>query len=259
MFSLNIGKVTVTSVANAGVLINTKKNKFLIDGLHKGKNHTYSPVDEETAEKIIAAKDIFQGLDALLISHEHSDHFSAELSLRALKENKALQIISTQAVTGALKKAEKDEDVTSRIWTMHPNLNKSLHMNIRGVNIEACSLSHDTYENASSENLAFLFSLNGKTFLHVGDAKADAEAFGQLECLKRKIDVMFVPFTYVGTAEGRKVISELKPVKLVVMHLPDSSIDTNKWTEKAKLAYDKNAANLPPTVFFEKAGQQFTV
>ena len=209
--------------------------------------------------KIITAKDIFQGLDALLITHEHSDHFSAELTLRALNENKALQVISTQAVTGALRKAEKDEEIMSRVWTMHPNLNKSLHMNIRGVNIEACSMAHDSYENTASENLMFLFSLNGKTFLHVGDAKADSDAFGQLECLKRKIDVMFVPFTYVGTADGRKVISDLKPLKLVVVHLPDSNIDTNKWTEKAKLAYDKNAANLPPTVFFEKSGQQFTV
>ncbi len=260
MFDLNIGKVTVTSVANAGVLINTKKKKILVDGLHKGKNHTYSPVDDTTAEKIIKAKDIFSGLDLLLITHDHSDHFSPELCFSALSENKALHIVGTDAVAKALKDmANGDEDILSRIWSIEPDPNKSLRMNIRGINIEACDFIHDTYESASSKNVAYLFTLNGKTFLHIGDAKADVEAFEKMECLKRKIDVMFVPFPYVGTTDGRKVISTISPQKLVVMHLPEAEIDTNRWADKAKIAYDKNASALPPATFFEKPGQSFTV
>lgn len=253
-------KVSVSFVANDGVMIYTNRQKVLIDALHRGEDIMASAVDEDTISAIVSATGNYKAVDMMLFTHEHGDHFNASLTAEALGNSGVLNVMGTKAVMEQLKAAEGfSEEFASRLWCMDMSIGLSTHISIRGINIEAIGMEHDAIGRDCPVNNSYLFTIGGKTFLHVGDAKGTKSNFEDVACLKTHIDVMFVPFTYVGIAEAREAISELAPGKLVVMHMPDSEKDDNNWAEKAHMAYTTNAAGLPPTVFFEKPGDGFTL
>ena len=258
MFGFN--KVNISFIAHAGVMIYSNQQTVLIDALHRGEDIMASSVDEDTINEIVAATGKFKAVDMMLFSHEHGDHFNASLTAQALEKSGILNVMGTKAVMDLLKADEAySEEFASRLWCMDMSIGLSTHINIRGINIEAIGMEHDAIGRNCPVNNSYLFTLGGKTFLHVGDAKGTKANFEDVACLKTHIDVMFVPFTYVGIAEAREAISALAPGKLVVMHMPDSEKDDNNWAEKAHMAYATNSAGLPSTVFFEKPGDGFTL
>ncbi|MBO7700476.1 MAG: MBL fold metallo-hydrolase [Eubacteriaceae bacterium] len=253
-------KVNVNFIANAGVMIYTNKQKILIDGLHRGEDVMAGAVDEDTINEIISATGRFKAVDMMLFSHEHLDHFNPSLTARAMEKSGILNVMGTKAVIDHLRSDEAySEEFEPRIWCMDMAIGLSTHINIRGINIEAIGMEHDAIGRDCPVNNSYLFTIGGKTFLHVGDAKGTKANFEDVACLKTPIDVMFVPFTYVGIAEAREAITALAPKKLVIMHMPDAGKDDNNWAEKAHMAYTTNSAALPPTVFFEKPGDGFTL
>ena len=81
---------TVTYIDNSSFLISSGPNKILFDP------HYLMP--SELKELIMAGSDPFTELDLLLITHEHSDHFDAELAQLLLQDNPELILVSTQSV-----------------------------------------------------------------------------------------------------------------------------------------------------------------
>ena len=258
--AFGLSKTTVRFLANAGVLIYTRKQKILIDGLHRGEGEMATGVDEAVLAKITEGKDIFKGLDLLVFSHEHGDHFDSALTIEAMTNIPGLHLIGPKKVTDALREDPSwDDGLSSRIWTMDMAVGKSTRISMRGIDIESVGTEHDAIGRNCPVNNATVLTVGRKTFLHMGDAKGVKANFEEVEAFRRPIDVMFVPFTYTGIAEAREAVTALAPKKLVIMHMPDSEKDNNNWSEKAHLAYTQNASSLPPAVFFEKDGDGFTL
>lgn len=256
----NFKKVYITTLANAGILIKYKKTKILIDGLQYSKGGIYAVPDENTLNDMIASKGIFDRLDIMMFTHEHPDHFNPKMCNEALEQNPNLQIVGTPKVIDYIKKAENfNENDLPRLWPVQAAKSANVSLNICGVNITTCGFSHDQHEKDCEINNAYLINIANKNILHIGDAKCDVDEFDKAECLKKDINAMFVPFTYVGSKDGRQIIQICNPQKLFVNHLPDQDKDQNKWNEKAKMAHEQHAEELPMTVFADMKGQEHII
>ena len=71
--------VTVTYVANEGVLIQSDSKQVLIDALHKPYLSEYLATPQKVLDDMMASRPPFEDIELLLVSHIHGDHFNAGL------------------------------------------------------------------------------------------------------------------------------------------------------------------------------------
>ena len=92
---------TAHYLANAGVLITNGETKVVFDPLFRNDFGSYQLLPEAIERALFAGDPPFDGLDAVLISHYHEDHFSAVDILRLMDAQPALQLYApAQAVSG---------------------------------------------------------------------------------------------------------------------------------------------------------------
>jgi len=253
-------KITVTYIANSGVLVTSKKKQILIDGLHQSSAGFYHSTEKKTVEDIILGKAPFNSLDMLLFTHDHSDHFNAAYCREALKRNKHLQVVAPQSAAEKITSSpDYNEELKNQIKPIEASQTKPIVLSLKGIDIEVFSLNHDGASGDTTVNNAYLIQLGKKTMMFLGDAKADDSNFEAARVYGKPLDALFVPFTFIGLSAGREIIKKISPKKLIVVHLPDKDKDTNNLTEKTKAAYSKYSSDFPETVLFEKIGQQIVI
>lgn len=69
-------QVKATFLVNAAVLLEFRGTKLLIDGIYDENGHCFSNLSERQWEKLKAGEGEFAGIEYLLFTHEHGDHFS---------------------------------------------------------------------------------------------------------------------------------------------------------------------------------------
>ena len=87
--------VRVTHVFNTGYLITVGDKRILIDALYLGH-------PEGILKPVVYAQPPFDGVDLILATHEHHDHFSPELVGRYMKENPQTLFVSTGSAVDQL-------------------------------------------------------------------------------------------------------------------------------------------------------------
>ena len=68
-------QVKATFLVNAAVLLEFRGTKLLIDGIYDENGHCFSNLSERQWEKLKAGEGEFAGIEYLLFTHEHGDHF----------------------------------------------------------------------------------------------------------------------------------------------------------------------------------------
>ena len=71
-------QVKATFLVNAAVLLEFRGTKLLIDGIYDENGHCFSNLSERQWEKLKAGEGEFAGIEYLLFTHEHGDHFSPQ-------------------------------------------------------------------------------------------------------------------------------------------------------------------------------------
>ncbi len=253
-------KASITYIANSGVCIEYKDKKILIDAVHTQAPKPYLSVSQDILEKMLLNKAPYNNIDLMFFTHHHTDHFDANSCNEILKRNKHAQIVATQSVLEKIKAADNyNEVLIPQLWSMDIPLGTSMQMCLKDIPCEISCVSHDGAENAGVKNYTFMFEMKHKVFLHVGDAQVSLDNFSSTPIFNRKIDILMVPFTFIGLTEGRKIISNIKPQKLLVMHLPDRKNDRMNWGLKTAKVYKKYASSLPETIFLEEPGQEVLI
>ena len=92
--------LAVTSIANEGYLISMGRTNVLIDALPMSKY--YANPSDTLATRIINGVPPFDNVDYFLVTHEHSDHFNAEMTSRFLQNHPATQLIANQETCSRL-------------------------------------------------------------------------------------------------------------------------------------------------------------
>jgi L-ascorbate metabolism protein UlaG (beta-lactamase superfamily) len=211
----------VTYIANEGFMIAMGDTKVLVDPLPKSKYYV-NPSDTMVA-RIMKGIAPFDNVDYVLITHDHPDHFNAELMSRFLLNHPAAQFIASTEASSKLI-----GDSISGWRQSGVNLGMGQRRTIRGdkAEIVAMRLEHTGASNIS--NLAYVVRSSGYTIVHVGDARLsyNEEYLRTVDWDTYAVDLLFIEY-FDQSSETQEIIKTMmRPKYVVLMHIPPGEEDT---------------------------------
>ena len=255
-YGIENDKLHVTYIANEGFLIEGGGKKILIDALFNDNTIDFCDVpSEETLNKILATHSPFDDVDLLLVTHQHRDHFDADLALTYMKNNKHCNLIGPQQVVDQLSKAIEYNKIKERVHTITPQINSGESVIIKGIKLIVLRLQHSSYfvtdeqtgkevdRHKNIQNLGFMIYLGNYKILHTGDSfLQNLEEYKYYRLDKEKIDIAFLLFT---PSRIEAVKNYIKPQNIIMMHLP---IDKQMFLNLR----DTHQSSLAPITIFTK-------
>jgi L-ascorbate metabolism protein UlaG (beta-lactamase superfamily) len=220
---------TAHYLANAGVLVVSGETKIVFDPLFRNDYGTYRLVPQDLERALFAGEPPFDGIDAVLISHYHEDHFSAVDILRLLHERPQIHLYApAQAVSGMRDLADATtREVFERVTEIALEYKDApITIEAGALLIEAVRIPHSGWPEgrADVENIAFRVTLDDtSTVLHLGDADANDVHYAHDAAYwdQRATHLALPPYWYFSSDEGRSVLeNRLKPTHSVGVHVP---------------------------------------
>lgn len=207
-------------VANAGVLVRSGETKVLIDALFEKPNPAYRAPAADAMEKIMGGAAPFDGLDAVLVTHNHSDHFDPSLAVRFLERVPGPLLLAPADAVEAMRLVAADwARIESRVISLDLAVGEKAERRVGPIPIKALRTLHG--QAGSPANLMFLFELEGWRVFHEGDSPGRIEDFRAIGLGPGAVDLALVHFwfPYVPALAGllREVI---EPGHIALMHLP---------------------------------------
>ncbi len=208
--------VEVTYIANEGFLLSGGGKIVLVDALFRRGVPGYAVPSEVMRKQMEAAQSPFDRVDLALATHSHDDHFDAEAVGAHLMSNRSALFASVAEATGMLRDGFKDfAYISSRVHTVSPGKGGRARLELNGISIEVLRAPHGRAQHA-----AYLFTLAGKKFLHLGDTDGAAADFAPLRLERENIDVAFIPDWFLLYPDWPEVVRKhIRPRRIVAMHV----------------------------------------
>jgi L-ascorbate metabolism protein UlaG (beta-lactamase superfamily) len=238
-------RVTITYIANEGVLLSSGDKQVLIDGLHREYKPDYSFPPKTLLNALETAQPPYNEIDLVLVSHLHLDHFHPESIGLHLKNNpRALLVSSDQIADGVKKDYAGSAAVEKQVRRVTPEWKTKTPFTASGINLQVLGLKHGGAHFSWIQNLGYLIEINGKKFLHIGDADMTAENFSSFRLNEERIDVAFIPYWYLLSESGRSLVREqFNPKQVIAVHVPPA---------EAESLAEKFSKEFPGTITFKK-------
>ena len=215
------GGVTVTFLANEGVMLSSGTKKVLIDALFLKYERGYAVPADSTQDALASARGAFNAVDVILATHRHGDHFHPAPVVAHLTANPRATLLTSQQVIDSLRgRLPPGGALTSRLMarTMAPGTRRREVVN--GVTLELLGLPHGGRTHRQIEHLGYILELGGRRVLHVGDTDTSEETFASFRLDTARIDVALLPSWMVLDEEGRRVIQRwIRPRQVVAFHV----------------------------------------
>lgn len=213
-------ELRVTFVGNAGFLIECGGKKILIDALYRAGVPGYDILSSELQNRIETAQAPFDGVDLVLATHVHNDHFEPIAVGRYLVSNPLASFVTTSQTVQRLQDEFRGfSAVSSRVRGIYPPEGDKIEVPVEGLKLTVMTLHHG--RNIPFQNLGFLVEVDGVKILHLGDTQASHAEIGRYSLPAEKIDVAFVPFWFLLDAAGLRMVREaIAPKTVIPMHIP---------------------------------------
>jgi L-ascorbate metabolism protein UlaG (beta-lactamase superfamily) len=245
--------LTVTYLANEGVLLEGGGKRVAIDALHRpyGPPGEYLHLSTEERRKFEAAEPPYDGLDLLLVTHVHRDHFHPEAVGAYLAANPGTTLVSSQQVVESVKEGYGKPEVEPRMREVTPAAGEKVSHQEVGVPLTLFGMPHGNQRFQWIQNLGYLVEIGGKKILHIGDADMAPRNFEPFRLPDQKIDLALIPAWYFLYPEGQYALRKLIGAeKLVAIHVPPARAGQY---EEAIRGY------FPEAVVFRETGQTVTL
>jgi len=252
----------VTYIANEGFLLEAGDDKLIIDGLFGRERFDWCPLPTQAAvEKLAQAQAPFDGLDLILVTHAHVDHFDPGMMLDHLSHDPTVRVIGPTAVEDALREESGwTEDVAGRVDAIGLEPFQSAARTADGIRIEAHRVRHCAFmvtaertgelrnRHEKVDHLMFVIEMGGMRMLHLGDAFLDQnpEVFESEYFANQRFDLIFLEG---WTIESLEVLNRFVPAHVVLMHLPPE-------LDAARRIVGKLTPLIPQAVAFERCLEQ---
>jgi len=208
-------------VANSGALIISAGHKVLIDALFDKPNPDYRAPSPEVLEKIMSGAPPFDGMDLVLVTHNHPDHFDAKLAARYMEACPQAVLAAPADATAELRKAAADwAKIEPRVVSFDLAVGKKESREIKGIPVTACRTLHSG-DGESPMNLMYDFVLDGRRVFHEGDTNSRIEAVRGFGLEGRPLDLALVHYWFPLEPNFSKfLLEDLKPEHVAMTHLP---------------------------------------
>jgi L-ascorbate metabolism protein UlaG (beta-lactamase superfamily) len=204
--------VRITHVFNAGYLITAGDKRILIDALYMG-------YPEGILKPVLYAQPPFDGVDLILATHEHHDHFYPQFVATYMRDNPRTRFISTKSAVRQL--LAEDSSLRGRAIGVELDRGERRQIDVEGIDLEAIYISHGMPELL---NLGFIITVDGVKLFHTGDLSPDHVRVAHLQDYGlpgEQIDVAFVPDFLLTMEEYHAHVTEgIQPRYVIPMHYP---------------------------------------
>jgi len=207
----------ITYLANMGVLLEVGNRRVVIDGLHRAELDGTPPVPPDLLGPLETATGRMRGVEAILTTHRHLDHFAARSVRARLTSDPIVHYLAPSEVVDTLR-AHGPVSFPNRIHGLTPRPGGRLDVDVAGIRITALDLPHNPTRTPRAQNVGYLIRLNGVTILHVGDADPTAERYAPHNLAAERIDVAIVPTWYI-TESSALVRQHIAPRKVIASHV----------------------------------------
>lgn len=214
-------------IGNAGVMITHGGTKILFDPLYRNSYNNYHLVPADVKAAVIAGAAPFDGIDAVLISHAHGDHFDP-LDIIAFHAGQpdALIIGPAQAIEAMEETGEVSAAMRDRFVPMGLEYGADpLKVDFDGLVVEAVRIPHAGGAGRRGiENLVYRVTLEGAaSVMHMGDADPALEHFAPYaeHWQAAKTGTAFPPYWFFLSAEGVSILDDrLNVGNAIGVHVP---------------------------------------
>ena len=176
------------------------------------------PVLPNERRRLESAQPPYDCVEAILVTHWHEDHFSADAIAAHLSANQRATVISSPEVVNRIR-AAAPLIPASRFRPSLPAPGQSATARVGDVPVRVLRIRHNPTRRLPEQHVGFLIG-ETRAVLHVGDADPVADNFAVLATTPR-VDVALLPYWYVLTESGRQMVAtSIAPRQIVAMHLP---------------------------------------
>lgn len=218
------GAVSVCVLGNEAVRVSSENKRILIDGLYREGYPEDVVLAADLRQRIETAEGEFDRLDLVLVTHSHKDHFNAAAVIRHFANNPQARLISTPEVVAAVA----SEIPVARRHSV-PQGVEPVAIRAGGIDVLVFNLNHGAGN--ETQNLGFVFALDGKTIFHLGDTMADRDDLEAAGMADHPVDVALVPFWYYLSEENAKELDGILKAEIVIpIHMPRPGADKQYLT-----------------------------
>ena len=214
--------ITVTQLANEGVIISDGKTRIMIDGFVVEPYSVYGGLPADIIPQFEQQSGAFADIDLALASHRHHDHNQPRFACAFMQGSTATEFYSGSQVIGLMREKCRQFMTTSpRVHEVSPQYEAPESFQAGSAKIKVFPLSHGTRKFARIQNTGHLIELGGLTVLHVGDAAMDATDYARAGIDRVDIDVALIPFWYFQPGPGAEVIEKYINARFkIAVHIP---------------------------------------
>ena len=219
---LAVTSIKITYLGNAGVMIEDDSASVIIDALTGSLTGWIAP-PANVAGDLRAARPPFDGIGAVLVTHNHGDHFSPSAIQQFLGTNSTAVVVAPSGARSGL--------TASRVAPVDPQRGESERIEINGITIDVLHVRHfDLFGNdfRTVDNYAYVVHLGGKKVAHLGDVHYSVGNLGDFGLDQESIDVVVLPaFDALLSASSSDVIqATIAPTHVVAMHFQSGAVST---------------------------------
>ena len=208
----------VTHVANAGVLFESAGTRLLIDAPIRDGIPPYGTPSVDVRRQLEAASAPFDRVTAILITHWHEDHFSAEAVAAHLAANRQAVLITSAEIVARVRQAAPALPA-AQFRAATPGPGAATRVDAGEVPVHVLRIRHNPVRRVPEEHVGFLIE-GCRTLLHTGDADPQPDNFRILDRLPQ-VDVALLPFWYVLDQKPRAFVdAAIHPGRVLAMHIP---------------------------------------
>jgi L-ascorbate metabolism protein UlaG (beta-lactamase superfamily) len=213
--------LALTYIANEGVLVSSGETKVLIDALFDKPNPEYRAPSADVLEKIIKGAAPFDGIDLVLVTHNHPDHFNPSLAVRYLETVPGPVLLAPVDAVAEMRKAAADwNKIEPRVVSLDIKVGGKEKRILEKIPVIALRTLHSG-GGESPMNLMYLFELEGWRVFHEGDSTGKPDDFQSFGLGDASVDLALVHYWFPLEPNCARFLQEvLKPGHIALMHLP---------------------------------------
>ena len=193
--SANNKSVEATFIGGHGYLLESHSKKVMLDAViyWEGYNWGYIKPPLVVKEEIENAREPFDSIDLIFVSHAHTDHYNPQMIEKSMLKNKNAALIVTQEVYDAIEaNADSLAEYNDRIWIPDLNFYQSIDTTVNEIPVTITEIPHGQ---ENMELLVFSFLLDSIRFLQLNSWNSiTSEMYDTLGFNKKRADVCFLGY-----------------------------------------------------------------
>ncbi len=219
--------LTVTQLANEGVMITDGETRILIDAMVVEPYSIYGGLPDDVVPLFDKLSGPFSEIDMLLVSHRHHDHNQPRFACQYMQQSAETILLAPSQVLDLMReKCRKFVTSSPRIRKIDAQYDQAEMIDLAHGKITIFPLSHGTGKYARLENNGHLIEMGGMSILHIGDAAMNSADFVRAGLDKIEIDVALIPFWYFQPGPGSDLVRQfLNAPNKIAVHIPPGEME----------------------------------